>query len=186
MKYLLLILITSFISCKAQTVSLEEAAQCHINPNCPHFTYAKDVNNSLQKYLGTWKGNLNGKVYEIKFIKKEFQGNYIKDDLLVGRIKILDSNNQILYNTIDEIDDTKTKFRGLNYSDDLQSYMMQFSGPAVTSCINRGTIYLNMNITDLTKMSFIYLLDYDITNGECPSTFVSTIPQKQRIYLTKQ
>ena len=186
MKYLLLILITSFISCKAQTVSLEEAAQYHINPNCPDFTYAKDVNNSLNKYTGTWKGSHNEKIYELNFIKKEFQGNDIKDDVLIGRLKIMDSNNQTIYNTLNELDDTKTSFKGLYFASNLQAYMLHFSGSGVPSCINRGTIYLNMNATDLTKMSFIYLLDYDITNGECPSIFIPTIPQKQRIYLTKQ
>lgn len=110
----------------------------------------------------------------------------IKRDRLIGRIRITDLNGSIIYNNFTETDDQKTYFVGLGFSEDLQHYMMYFSGPSVTSCINRGTIYLNMNTTDLTKMSFIYLLSYDITNGECPSTFVSTISQKQRIHLTKQ
>lgn len=53
MKYLLFILTTFFISCNAQTVSLETEAQCYENSNCPDYNYAKDINNSLQKYLGT-------------------------------------------------------------------------------------------------------------------------------------
>jgi len=186
MKYLLLIIITSFISCQAQTISLEEAAQCQINPNCPDFTYAKDINNSLNKYVGTWKGTFDGKVYEVKFAKKEFQGNDIKDDLLIGRIKITDSNNQIVYNTFNETDDKKTHFKGLYFQSNLQAYVMYFSGPWATSCINRGTVHLFMNINYPTKMSITYLPQNDITDGDCPSTFISTIPEKQTINLIKQ
>ncbi|GAA5102983.1 hypothetical protein GCM10023210_44450 [Chryseobacterium ginsengisoli] len=186
MKYLLFILTTFFISCNAQTVSLETEAQCYENPNCPEYTYAKDINNSLQKYLGIWKGNLNGNLYEIKLSNGLYEDFGIKRDRLIGRLRITDLYGNTIYSSFTESDDQKTHFAGLGFSKDLQHYMMRFSGPGVPSCINRGTIYLNMNTTDLTKMSFIYLLSYDITNGECPSTFVSTIPQKQRIYLTKQ
>lgn len=186
MKYLLLILIASFLSCNAQTLSLEAATQCDNDPNCPNYTYAKDINNSLQKFLETWKGNLNGKIYEFKFNKGLFEMLGDKRDRLLGRLRITDSNGNILYNTFNETDDQKTKFRGLNFTSDLQSYMLQFSGPPTNGCINRGTVYLDINLTDPNKMSIIYLSDYDITKGECPSSFTSTIPEKQRIYLTKQ
>ena len=186
MKYLLFILITSFISCTAQTVSLEQAAYCDTDPNCPNYIYAKDINNSLNKYVGTWKGTLSGKIYELKFNKGLFEMMGDKRDVLKGRLRITDANSNILYNTFNETDDEKTNFGGLNYTGDLQYYLMHFSGPGTEGCINRGTVYLSINTTDPTKMSFIYLLSYDITSGECPSTFVSTIPQKQRIYLTKQ
>lgn len=61
-KHILLIFTLMIMSCKAQTVSLETVAKCMVqNPSepCPNFTYAKDINNSLNKYIGTWKGSLD-------------------------------------------------------------------------------------------------------------------------------
>lgn len=78
------------ISCKSQTISLEQAAQCRDTPNCSmNYDYAKDLNNTLNKYIGTWKGTYNGRVYEMKFNKslyEDFIGT--KSDEIKGRLRI--------------------------------------------------------------------------------------------------
>ena len=61
-------------SCKAQVIgTLEQFEECSMRPNhdegCPdleNITYVKDINNRLDKLVGTWKGNYGGKQYEIK------------------------------------------------------------------------------------------------------------------------
>lgn len=186
MKHILIILILTTISYNAQTVSLEAAAQCRATSNCPNFNYIKDINNSLNKYISTWKGNYNGKIYELNFIKKINIGEDIKKDKLIGRIKITDSNGNIIYNTFYESDDAQTRFKGDNFQPDLKAYMMNFTGDSPQGCINYGTVYLRIKPETPNKMSILYLADYDIVQGECPNSFVSTFPEKQTISLIKQ
>lgn len=54
----------------AQTVSLETMSQ-YSPGNYPAAEYVKDINGLLNRYVGTWKGTYEGKVYEFNLIKKE-------------------------------------------------------------------------------------------------------------------
>lgn len=186
MKYLLSILTFLTISCNAQTVSLETAAQCLINPNCPQYNYAKDLNNSLNKFAGTWKGNYNGKTYEIKLIKGLYSEMGIKRDMLIGRLQVKDSSGNILYNTFTETDDSKTKFSGLNYQPDLKAYRMYFVGNSPFACGEEGHVYLRIKQQTPNSMTISMLQDSDIVWGECPANYQPTIPYKTSISLTRQ
>lgn len=192
MKNITLILILLFLStssCKAQVVSLETMAQCSNNPQtCPNATYLKDLNNSLNKYVGTWRGNLNGKKYEYNFIKQLNFG--VEDDYrwdrLVGRLRITDSNGNILYNTFTEPDDLKTKFGGDNFQQDLNAYVMNFVGNSI-GCVEYGDVYLIIKPAAPNVMYLIMIPDNDISEeGSCPPTFQPSIPYKKTITLTKQ
>lgn len=177
------------LSCKSQTISLEEAVQCQSNPNCPTYTYAKDINNSLNKYIGSWKGIYNGKTYEMKFNKslyEDFTG--FKRDEITGRIRITTTGNMpiTIFDNYNEPDDNKTDFSGLNFQTDLQAYRVHFAGSSPSGCINSGTIYLRINSSTPNQMTIYYLSDQDIVVGECPSSFSQTFPEKKNIILTKQ
>ena len=171
LKYYLLLFILFTVSCKSQTVSLETAAQCmQENPPfpCPNFTYVKDINNSLNKYVGTWEGSLNGKNYEFKFIKKENVGEDIKDD------------------SFTEADDDKTHFFGTNFQPDLKAYIVYFHGPSI-GCAEYGDVYLRIQPTTPDQMTAIMIPDNDTTiEGKCPINFQPTIPYEQLIHLIKQ
>lgn len=191
MKNITLILILLFLSssCSAQVVSLETMAQCSNNPQtCPDATYLKDINNSLDKYIGTWKGNYNGKIYEFQFVKQLNFG--VEDDYrwdrLVGRLRITDNNGSILYNTFNEQDDLKTKFKGINFQSDLKAYKMYFVGNSV-GCAEYGDVYLRIQPSTPAQMTILMLPDNDIVvEGKCPTNFQPTIPYKQLIHLIKQ
>lgn len=191
MKYLIITIILLFsISCKAQIVSLETAAQCYNDPdNCPEYNYEKDINDTLDKYIGTWKGVYDGKTYEIQFKKSLYQDLTLSDlkrDRIKGRLRIKDVNGNVIYNTINEPDDEKTHFNGLGLSSNLHHYMMFFSGPLTSGCINYGTVYLTIKPATPNILNIFFTGEYDIVEGECPITFKTTIPEKQNIYLTKQ
>ena len=194
MKNLVLIFLLFTISCKAQTISLETAAQC-MQQNapfpCPTFNYAKDISNVLNKYVGHWKGKLNGLIYELKFVKKEFQGEDIKDDRLVGRIRIAGAPSAgfqplIIFDNFGETDDDKTNFTGSGLQPDLTGYMVYFVGDSPEGCINYGTVYLTVNPGTPDQLSMMYWSDHDIVAGDCPTGFVQTFPEKQVISLIKQ
>lgn len=186
MKYLIILFALFTFSCSSQTISLETAANCHINRNCPNFNYVKDINNSLNKYVGIWNGNYNGNFYQLNFIKKEYVGEDIKDDRLIGRMQIKNSTGKILYNTLSESNDLKTKFSGINFQPNLKAYMVYFVGNK-TDCIDYGTVYLIINPSTPNKMTIDFLPDNDIViEGKCTNSFVPTLPYRKTITLIKQ
>ncbi len=176
------------LSCKSQTVSLEEAYQCQENPNCAGYTYAKDINNTLDKYVGTWKGTYNGRVYEIKFNESLYDNMGMKRDMLKGRLRITVPGNLTLtiFDNFSELDDTKTRFSGLGLGSNLQSYRMIFGGSSPEGCINYGTVSLRIDPNTPNQMRIKYWSNNDIVVGECPSTFSQTFPEQQEILLTRQ
>ncbi|SDL68193.1 DUF6705 family protein [Chryseobacterium taihuense] len=195
MKYLLVLITFIAISCNAQIVSLETIAQCsQENPPfpCPdNWTYEKDINNSLDKYIGIWKGTHDGKIYEIQFKKGLYQDLSLSNrqsDILIGRLRIKTTGNLpiIIFDNFDEPDDKQTHFAGLGFQKDLNYYMMGFYGPFTKGCINSGNLYIGVKPNQPNQMEILYLSDMDLVTGVCPPTFKTTIPEKQNIYLTKQ
>ncbi|MCW3161575.1 DUF6705 family protein [Chryseobacterium oryctis] len=183
-KKLSIICLAIFTNCFAQTVSLETMAQCEFGA-CPPATYVKDVNNLLNKYVGTWKGMLDDKNYEFNFIKRENFGfeDSLKKDRLIGRLKITSSNGVIEYDNFSQPDD-KTSFYGHNLQPDLKAYMARFSGGKL-GCIDYGYVYLRIKPETPNNMTVIFLPDNDIATEDC-TNFKTTIPTKKNIYLTKQ
>ncbi|MCA6069001.1 hypothetical protein JI747_017685 [Chryseobacterium sp. RG1] len=193
MKNIILILIIflfSSISCKSQIISLEQAVIYEQTGNIPqNTTYIKDINNSLNKYTGNWKGTYNNKFYEFNFIKQinysSLDGN-IKRDRLIGRLRVTNSFGVIFYDSTTELDDLKTKFKGDNFQPDLKAYVMYFVGNSI-GCAEAGDVYLIIQPATPNQMSVIMIPDNDTTEeGDCPSNFQPTIPYKKTINLTKQ
>ncbi|ROI00221.1 DUF6705 family protein [Chryseobacterium daecheongense] len=189
MKNLLILVLSTFaISCQSQIVSLETEAQCVLISNCPEYTYAKDINNSLDKYVGTWKGTYDGKTYELNFKKGLYDDSGMKRDKLVGRARITIPGNfpLTIFDNFNELDDKKTSFSGLGFQPDLKAYMAYFVGPYQKGCINSGTVYVRVKPATPNQMTISYLSDMDIVVGECPNTFTQTFPEKKTITLIKQ
>ncbi|WP_394330404.1 DUF6705 family protein [Chryseobacterium populi] len=60
----ILLFFTIIISCKAQTISLDQLSQCENGPDCPDYVYLKDTSNRLNKFVGIWKGTYtDGRTY---------------------------------------------------------------------------------------------------------------------------
>ena len=189
MNYLLLPFILFTISCKSQIISLEQAAQCRDNPNCSmNYNYAKDINNTLNKYVGIWKGIYNGRTYEMKFNKSLYDDMGMKKDEITGRLRITTTGNLplVIFDNFNELDENKTHFSGLGLTTDLQGYRMIFAGPVPSGCINHGTVSLRINTSTPNQMRIKYWSYNDIVVGECPITFSQTFPEQQEIFLTRQ
>jgi len=112
MKQLLILLIAIFaISCKAQIFPLGTSPY-----DIPVNGYIKDTNNELDKYVGLWKGNWNGKtVYiELRKIKYYYSGNhaYYMDKIL-GERKIINANGTIEINRISNFGNEGAEFWGI-------------------------------------------------------------------------
>ncbi|WP_156173236.1 DUF6705 family protein [Chryseobacterium gallinarum] len=178
-----IICLAVFTGCIGQTVSLETMAQCNQFENCPNASYVKDINNSLNKYVGTWKGNRDGKNYEFNFIKKENMGENQKWDMLIGRVKITNANGVVEYDNFNK-PDTGTRFTGFNFQKDLKAYLMDFSGDKV-GCIDYGYAYVRIKPETPNQMSINFHPDNDIVTQDC-SNFKTTLPDNKVIHLTRQ
>ncbi len=68
----------------------------------PQGTYFKDINNVLNKYVGTWKGMFEGRNYTLKIQKSSDSSKIMKTDILYIRYSIKEADGTILEKTIDD------------------------------------------------------------------------------------
>ena len=173
------------LSCKAQTISLDQLSQCKPTKNCPDYVYLKDTNNRLNKFVGTWKGTYSdGRSYELHFTKKENDYTFGKYwDVLKGRLLIKSSTGQELLNTLSVTDDN-TSFSGFYFDENLKKYQLYYSGNA--DCNDKGYVYVSFpDPTNLTQMELVFVQDRDII-ASCSNAYKTVMPSGKKIILTKQ
>ncbi|EJL67917.1 DUF6705 family protein [Chryseobacterium populi] len=183
----ILLFFTIIISCKAQTISLDQLSQCENGPDCPDYVYLKDTNNRLNKFVGTWKGTYtDGRTYEFRFTKKENDGGYFNEkfcDILKGRLLVKIPSGQELENTL-TVSDNDTRFDGHYFDKNLIKYQMYYSGYA--ECNDKGYVYLSFpNPNNLNQMKLVFMQDMDIVS-KCPSGYKTVMPDAKALILTKQ
>jgi len=118
MKNLFLIIITVLsFSCKAQEYPLNTDPS-----DIPNNAYLKDTNNELDKYVGLWKGNWNGKTLYIEFKKIKTYSSipgdthpYYKDRILGAR-KVIAADGTIEIDKITNFSNTEPEFTGISGS----------------------------------------------------------------------
>lgn len=114
--------------------------------------YYKDIYNELDPFLGTWKGTKNGKTFIITFTKiKDYSpnDNYSKDRL-VGKYKILDSNNNIIYDTTN-LSNQDSKIISLGFTPQKKSLWFTY----LDFCIE-GDIYINKDHQNQNLLNYGY------------------------------
>lgn len=158
------------ISCKAQTiVPVEKSIDYMIAGNgIPDGTYLKDVNNLLNKYIGTWKGTYEGKNYTfvITKFKDVFLG--ITEDKLLIRYLITTTNGVVIEDTRSLSDTSTYVIEGSFFSKDLSYYGLNFFGKN-SICGNQGTVFIRMKNTTNTSMSLTFMQSMEtIAEDNCP------------------
>ncbi|ROI00317.1 DUF6705 family protein [Chryseobacterium daecheongense] len=184
-KIIYLLFILGILSCKAQTISLDQLSQCE-NGNCPNYTPIKDVNNRLDKFVGIWKGtHTDGRMYEFHFTKKNdfiLYGGKPRD-MIIGRILIKTNNGTELENTINTTDG-QTHFNGFEFDKNLIKYQMYYSGNA--DCNDKGYVYISFpDSNNLNQMRLVFIQDMDII-ASCPNGYQTVMPDAKILLLTKQ
>jgi hypothetical protein len=102
LKIVLFILsLVSALSCKAQTAEL-----FHYDTYLPEGTYYKDLNNDLDKFVGTWKYQQGNTVLTIVLQKKTHVLNTLNKyyDLIIGEYKY-EVDGQIVLNYLPRLQD---------------------------------------------------------------------------------
>ena len=178
-------------SCKAQDLigsvnsilPLEESYK-YVNGGMPRYiTYIKDVNNTLDKFIGTWQGVHNNREFVFKIEEVTTTFFDLKEDQLIIRYEIKE-NNTVLENTMNIADiDNFLVIKG-HYLSEQGSYALTYVGRE-GNCGQMGTIFIDRNGDDL---EFFLIPKRDIVDEEyCPSfTYQEIIFREQKIVLTRQ
>ncbi|MDR2235691.1 MAG: hypothetical protein LBE92_06180 [Chryseobacterium sp.] len=152
----------------------------------PVNSYQKDTNNELPSYEGTWKGIWDNKIIYITFTK--ITHNYDSDfkyyrDYLIGKFKVLDNNENILFDNTNANDDTK--ITGINF----RRYGDKYSLIYVDSDLCNTTGNIRINFTDPSKLQLDWklILDNNMITNDC-QYYHTGIPKvlPKEITLTKQ
>lgn len=153
----------------------------------PENSYQKDTNNELPAYEGTWKGIWNSKTVYITF--KKVTNKYDNDfkyyrDYLIGKFKVLDANENILFDNTN-VNDDNAKIIGVNF----RRYGDKYSLIYLDSDLCDTTGNIQVNFTDYSKIQLNWKLNLrsNMITTDCPY-YNTGIPQElpKEIILTKQ
>jgi hypothetical protein len=175
-----------FVNCNAQQIlPLEKLGELRrIGEGAPEGTTSiRDVNNLLDKYVGTWKGTYADKSYEIVFVKHTKYSLLIKDQLLM-RYKIT-SNGLVIEDNLNTPDNNSIIGRG-DYLDK-NAYIISYYGREF-NCGQTGNIFIYLaNKNDLTKIKLFLVPDHEFVDpNKCPNGVDKQVFPKDVMILTKQ
>jgi hypothetical protein len=145
------LMLTTFALYAQQIIPFEERA--NYDGNQWNNKYFKDVNGTLNKFLGTWRyENLTSsptEIVEVTFYKREMisSGGYFKDELY-AHIKYIKNGIEI-YNTY-STSQVWNIWGGYYYNNDLNKLRMQYSEPNDIESIKRKHIFYIEYFTENT------------------------------------
>ncbi len=182
----ILIAFLNILSCKSPLITIEDFED--YPHDLPDGAYIKDVNNILDKYVGTWNGTYHNKNYEFVVVKytADYTNNAslnFKEDLLLIRYKITDSLGKVLANTLKVPNGDKYIIRG-SYLAKSGSYVLSYLG-LNGKCGQNGTVYISVYDDDNVKMK-LFLEPYGEMYSECTTGYAGQILPTDWIDLTKR
>ncbi len=181
-------IILSNLSCKSQTIMPLEEVKNYINSENgipKNITYIKDVNNVLDKYVGTWKGTYNNRNYEFRILKITNKPGRITEDRLMMRYVISDSNGTIIEDTRALPDTSSYVIKG-DYLDG-SFYELYYIGKE-SLCGQIGSIIIDIQPNSNNKvMRMLFLPQQEILSlTDCPNGSATQIMPLNNLILTKQ
>lgn len=181
--YILIAVITlTIISCKAQIIAVEDYKD--YNKDLEDGAYIKDINNVLGKFIGTWKGTYNSKNYEFRIIKETISYLGIKEDALLMRYKIIDSNGGAIENTLDLPNDDAYVMKN-GYVAKSGSYVFSYIGREV-ACGQNGLVFIRILNNTNNQKAKLFLQVEGEKYPECTTGTAKQILPLEMIELTKQ
>ncbi|MEH1007812.1 DUF6705 family protein [Winogradskyella sp. ECml5-4] len=193
MKKIIIILVISLsvYNCKAQVISLEEANTYFLSEDeglPDHITGVKDINNTLDEFLGVWTLDYNSKHYELTITKFESMLATIKIDILLIKHKITDNNGVVLDDTTNLPNKSPSVMNGQFFLNDNESYLVSYLGPN-TKCGQFGDVVINIDNDSLGGNEMLFHLSpgHDtITSNDCNAPLTFPFPVDTFLTFTKQ
>ncbi len=183
-KFLTLALITSLVSCQAQTLPLNTSFF-----DIPNGAYLKDINNELNPYIGIYKASFNSKEITLYITKQEHkleessQKNYYMDVLVIKYI-VKNPSGVILQDT----QNNNLNIAAL-YSIDIDSIENTVNFVYTGTNCNIGFGGIKLKKISPTQVSWEYRPnDIVTTAAKCPPNLDTTIylPETKDLIFTKQ
>ena len=134
----------------------------------PGTTYVKDINNKLDKFVGTWRGEVDNKSYEFVVEKITLEANDLgyKEDVLIMRYDIKNSSGTTVENTLGLPVDSPYVIEGYFLNDD-SSYMLTYAGKE-GKCGQGGNLFINIRDDDTMRLK-LTIGHKLITPQDCPN-----------------
>lgn len=171
-KIIILVIFISNLSCKAQTMVLENIIpieqqvfdknnEIEVIEN----TYYKDVNDLFNKYVGVWTGNHLGNhfIFNVSKITYNSSRRSFKVDKLIIKYKITDSSGNILANTLDVSDNDLSVITGDYLDENGETYHLDYMGENFV-CGQNGYILIAV-VDGGLKMNFSYSIRGETTSA---------------------
>ncbi|PTS95530.1 hypothetical protein DBR27_16990 [Flavobacterium sp. HMWF030] len=189
MKFVCLLLVV--FSCKGQQiVPVEKAIEYRDAGNgVPDGIYLKDVNNLLDKYVGTWIGSMDAKSYT--FVVSKYKNNLsrgVSQDELLIRFLITKSDGTTIEDTRSLPDTSPYVIKGDCFNKTASYYTSDYMGKN-PECGQSGTVFISLPKKSVNPQMKLFLMpDRDLMDvKKCPGQKVAeqVLPIKS-IFLTKQ
>jgi len=192
-KLIALLILACFFGMNAQiqqagVVPLEEYYNYKTDDNLKlsDVTYFKDINNHLDKFVGTWIGTYDNHTLELHIsILENQEGVRIAFDRLSIKYKITDNNGNVLVNTLNMFDTYKYHMSGLFFADTTSVYQASYIGLEV-ECNQKG--YAILRMLNNTTINFWIIPRNDMIGPGCPTGNIHIMPtdKDNAVTLTKQ
>jgi hypothetical protein len=182
---LAIIFTLTILSCKAQIIPIEEYREYRNKEiEIVDGSYIKDVNNLLSNFIGTWKGFYNSKNYEFRIIKQTVEYLGIKEDQLLMRYIITDTNGIVLENTLSLPNDSPFVMQN-GYIAKTGTYVFSYIGKDV-ACGQNGWFFFNtLSLSNNTKADVFLQVEGEMY-PECTTGEAKQILPTEQIELIKQ
>ncbi|RPD94041.1 hypothetical protein EGM88_12675 [Aureibaculum marinum] len=193
MKNILIIIVSlslTTLSCKAQQIIPVENAVNYRNSEGglmgdKDYVYVKDVNNLLNKFVGTWQGIYDNKTFEFNVVKITEDDGELKEDKLIMRYKITDSESNVIEDVTSLPNDDTLVMNG-GYIAKSGSYVFYYQGKN-SDCGQNGDVFISVYGTNHTKMKLFLQVSGEIWSGaDCPDTPIPQILPTEQMELIKQ
>jgi len=173
---------------QAGVVPLEEyyAYKTQDNLKLSDVTYFKDINNHLDKFVGSWVGTYDNNTLELHISILENQmGVRLAFDKLSIKYKITDANGNELVNTLNMFDSYNYHMSGLFFADTTSVYQANYIGMEV-ECNQKG--YAILRMLNNNTINFWIIPSNDMIGPGCPTGNIHIMPtdKDNAVTLTKQ
>lgn len=146
MKKIIVLLFSVIINC---IYSQTKILPLNTRGDWEYGVYYKDLDNELTPYVGIWKGQIKGQIFQIIFEKvkeyDKFDGYW--EDRLYAKYEMKDSNGKVLYSTYNG----KIKVKSIGFADKRTRLVLLF----LDKCI-QGDIYLKFTDSTKSKIEWEY------------------------------
>ncbi|MBO6605317.1 DUF6705 family protein [Psychroserpens sp.] len=189
MKKILLPVLMCFLilNCKAQIISIQDANTYFLSEDegiPDNVTAIKDLNNTLDVFVGNWSGVHENITYDLFIEKIESTLVDIPHDILSIGYKITNENGVVTYDTTNLTNNELVKISGNYFLNDGETYYTNYFGQ-YSNCGQFGNLLLNASSNNQLTVKFIPGRD-SIDSSNCNISWSYPFPINENVVLLKQ